>query len=163
MDESPSKLPVVNPSTGEIVVELYVASEAAIRVKYQQLQDSKWGQVPYMSRMAVIEKFQALLRMRENAELLATVMAEEMGKPVSQGRETVGACDYRIQWFLDTVPDLLLDETPNAKSAPGDLISYDPMGVVGFLPAFNFPVLMLVDFLAPALLMGNVVLMKPSE
>ena len=113
-------------------------------------------------RLAIIARFQALLK--ENADGLARTMAKEMGKPVEQGLGTVGACDYRITWFVENVPALVAQvDVPNRAHSADDTVSYDPAGCVGFLPAFNFPCLMIVDFLVPALLCGNIVLMKPSE
>ena len=154
---------VTNPATGALLATLPVDDAASVAAKHARLSSSSWGAAPQTlaERAAVLAAFRGLLA--ASGDALPAVMAREMGKPLAQGRETVGACDYRIQWFLENAGALLDEEQPNAAGAPGDAVRYEPAGVVGFLPAFNFPTLMLVDFLVPALLLGNTVLMKPSE
>ena len=154
---------VINPSTGALSVTLATDTSSTLQGKFAALSRSKWADSSVGDRVAVVRAFQS--RLMAAADELAATMAKEVGKPVSQGRGEVEACGYRIDWFVENVPGLLDEESPNSttEDAAGHSIAYEPAGIVCFLSAWNFPVLMLVDFLTPAILTGNTVLLKPSE
>ena len=135
---------VTNPATGTLLATLPVDDAASVAAKHARLSSSSWGAAPQTlaERAAVLAAFRGLLA--ASGDALPAVMAREMGKPLAQGRETVGACDYRIQWFLENAGALLDEEQPNAAGAPGDAVRYEPAGLEGFLPAFNFPTLIFI-------------------
>jgi len=156
---------VINPATGVGIAEIEVTTVNELHEKFENCQaaQQEWQHVSYAEKRVILQRFMAFLAEPRVANDLAATMATETGKPVSQGLGEVDACGYRIQWFLDNVLKAVSTEHPEPEHFPSDSISHEPIGVCAFLSAWNFPTLMTVDYLMPALLCGNGVVIKPSE
>ncbi|WP_432502864.1 aldehyde dehydrogenase family protein [Kineococcus arenarius] len=112
------------------------------------------------------ERSQALLRMADRvdalAEPLARLLAREQGKPLNgpNARFEVGACSAWLRATAATVlePQVVVDDgTTRAE------LVYRPVGVVGAIGPWNWPLMITIWQVAPALRMGNAVVVKPSE
>mmetsp|Transcript_7612 Transcript_7612/g.12317 ORF Transcript_7612/g.12317 Transcript_7612/m.12317 type:complete len:674 (+) Transcript_7612:123-2144(+) len=165
MGALPQPFLVVNPHDREVIPSGLVITPVEV-IKDQFISGKRywkavWSKTSLEHRKAIIEKFKHLIE--ENTETLAKTMAREMGKPIKQGRGTCAACGYRIDYFLGNIEHMMQDVTPNLAYAPSDVIKWESVGICGFMYSFNFPVLMLVDYLVPAILTGNCILLKPSE
>jgi succinate-semialdehyde dehydrogenase/glutarate-semialdehyde dehydrogenase len=91
-------------------------------------------------------------------------MTTEMGKPVEQSRAEVRKCANGCRWFADHAESLLADEpAPEATARQRANATYQPMGVVLAVMPWNFPMWQVLRFAAPALMAGNVGLLKHAS
>ncbi|HEX8315506.1 MAG TPA: aldehyde dehydrogenase family protein, partial [Flavisolibacter sp.] len=157
------KLPVINPATEEIITELNEDTKESVAEKFRVLKAGQpaWQNVSVSDRVAILQRFSALLL--EQIESLAAVLTSEVGKPLQQSRnEIAGACK-RIQWLTDNASKYLAEEIMTDEEGMQEKISYEPLGVVCNISAWNYPYLVGVNVFIPALLGGNAVMYKPSE
>ena len=132
-------LQVVNPATGETVREVAEDTPDAIarKVEKARREQAEWARTPLAQRQKVIGVFAGLLE--KNKEDLAARLTSEMGKPVTQSRNELTALQGRIRFFLDNVEKALADEVVHEKEAWREKISYEPLGLVGNVSAWNYP------------------------
>jgi acyl-CoA reductase-like NAD-dependent aldehyde dehydrogenase len=121
-----------------------------------------WARRPLAERVAVITRFRGLVE--ERRERLAELLTADMGKPITQARNELAGLLPRIDFFLDEVPTVLApatvtDDGPSLR----EVVSYEPLGVVANVSAWNYPWFVGANVFVPALLTGNAVLYKPSE
>jgi succinate-semialdehyde dehydrogenase/glutarate-semialdehyde dehydrogenase len=116
-----------------------------------------WRATSFAERAAVLRQAAALLRERQDA--LAHLMALEMGKPLRDGRAEAQKCATCCEYYATHAEAFLADE--DVKTDAGrSFISYAPLGVVLAIMPWNFPLWQVVRFAAPALMAGNVGLLK---
>jgi len=114
-------------------------------------------------------------RLRRAADLLeadtqdtARVMTTEMGKPIKQARAEVAKCAKAMRWYADHAEELLADEEgPESEArdsgASRVIVRYRPLGPVLAVMPWNFPLWQVIRFAAPALMAGNVGLLKHAS
>jgi acyl-CoA reductase-like NAD-dependent aldehyde dehydrogenase len=156
-------LEVVNPATGERLRELAEDTPDAIARKVEKARraQAEWARTPLAERKKAIAVFAGLLD--KNKGDLAARLTSEMGKPITQSRNELTALQGRIRFFLDNVEKALADEVVHEKEAWRETITYEPLGLVGNVSAWNYPYFVGSNVFVPALLAGNAVLYKPSE
>jgi acyl-CoA reductase-like NAD-dependent aldehyde dehydrogenase len=154
---------IINPATEEIIKELAEDSAATIETKFQSLRSAQpaWQKKALQERIDVLKKFGDLLA--EHIEHLAITLTSEVGKPLQQSRNEVNGARARIKWLTEHASDYLSDEIMSSGNGMEERISYEPLGVVCNISAWNYPYLVGVNVFVPALLAGNAVLYKPSE
>jgi acyl-CoA reductase-like NAD-dependent aldehyde dehydrogenase len=86
-----------------------------------------------------------------------------VGKPLQQSRNEVNGARARIKWLTENATGYLADEIMTQEKGLTEKISYEPLGVVCNISAWNYPYLVGVNVFVPALLAGNAVMYKPSE
>lgn len=154
---------IINPATGSIITEVGeddVVSVSAKLVNAREYQ-KEWAAISLEERISILNQFKKLLQ--EDAAHLSRVLTEEVGKPIAQSRNEIrGACT-RINWMLEHAKKYLSDETMHTEPGLVEKIVYEPLGVVANISAWNYPYLVGVNVIIPALLAGNAVLYKPSE
>ena len=99
---------------------------------------------------------------------IARVMTTEMGKPVKQARAEAAKCAKAMRWYAEHAESLLADEEPaehdvKDSGASGALVRYRPLGPVLAVMPWNFPLWQVIRFAAPALMAGNVGLLKHAS
>ena len=99
---------------------------------------------------------------------IARVMTTEMGKPVLAARAEAAKCAKAMRWYAEHAPELLADEHPSAPDVEDSggasaHVRYRPLGVVLAVMPWNFPLWQVVRFAAPALMAGNVGLLKHAS
>ena len=119
------------------------------------------------SRMAPAQRKRVLLRFAElilkDAEELALLETLDMGKPIADStRIDIPAAARCIAWFAEAI-DKIYDEVAPTGQDSLALVTREPVGVVGAIVPWNFPLLMACWKLGPALATGNSVVLKPSE
>jgi aldehyde dehydrogenase (NAD+) len=163
--ESGRTFATVNPSTGEEICQVAEANAAdvdkAVEAAREAFEHGPWRKMNASARGRLINRLADLIE--HNADQLATLEALDCGKPISVAKavdvaKTVACYRYFAGW-TDKV---------HGKTIPidGDFLCYtrhEPIGVVGQIIPWNFPMLMMAWKLAPALATGNAVLMKPAE
>lgn len=120
-----------------------------------------WSKTPLAERIKAITRFKQMLDKR--ADKLAAVLTSEVGKPLQQSLNEIKGASTRIQWMLDNATQYLSDEWVTNTDGLKEKISYEPLGIVCNISAWNYPYLVGVNVFIPALLAGNVVMYKPSE
>jgi len=135
--------------------------DAAVRGARSAFEDGRWALQPPGARKKVLRRFaDALLSAREELALLETL---DVGKPIRDSLAVdVPAAARCIQWYAEAV-DKVYDQI--APTGPGAIamITREPMGVIGAIVPWNYPMLMAAWKLGPALAAGNSVVLKPSE
>ncbi|HMI65811.1 MAG TPA: aldehyde dehydrogenase family protein [Cyclobacteriaceae bacterium] len=154
---------IINPATEEIIKEVKEDTLETISVKFQALRAAQplWDKTPLSDRVNVIRIFSNLLE--KNIEHLSEVLTSEVGKPLQQSRNEVNGARTRIKWLTENTEKYLSDEWMAREPGLAEKISYEPLGVVCNISAWNYPYLVGVNAFVPALLAGNAVLYKPSE
>jgi acyl-CoA reductase-like NAD-dependent aldehyde dehydrogenase len=122
---------------------------------------AEWSGRPYEVRSHALLAFRDLLL--ADVDALATTTARETGKPVAQGRNEVRAAAGRVEWFVEHVPGAIADRAVTASPDLVERVTYEPAGVVAHVSAWNYPYFVALNTIAPALLVGNTVVYKPSE
>ena len=119
-----------------------------------------WPATTFAHRAGVLRRAAALLRERQDE--LARLMALEMGKPITDGRAEALKCATCCDYYADHAEEFLSDELIKTD-AGRSFISYQPIGVVLAVMPWNFPFWQVVRFAAPALMAGNVGLLKHAS
>ncbi|WP_326540049.1 aldehyde dehydrogenase [Pseudorhodoferax sp.] len=123
--------------------------------------DGRWSRQPPAARKKVLQKFaEGLLAATDELALLETL---DMGKPIRFSRSVdVPAAARCIAWYAEAIDKVYDEIAPTGPSALA-LITREPMGVVGAIVPWNYPMIMAAWKLGPALAAGNSVVLKPSE
>lgn len=159
-----AKLSSINPSNNEILGSVKIATKLEVEeaVKTARLGFLKWKAVPLAKRTNILLKLSQL--MKKEAPGLGKLIAQEMGKPLTEAVDEVLASGETVKWFAIKGPRYLTDEPiGDKKTNISSVIHYEPRGVVGAIKPWNFPVDTVMLAIAPALLAGNSVILKPSE
>ena len=154
---------IINPATEEILREIKEDTRESIADKVRALraEQPQWDKTPLSDRVRVLRIFSNLLDV--NIEHLSQVLTSETGKPLQQSRNEVNGARARIKWLTENTEKYLSDEWMTREPGLVEKISYEPLGVVANISAWNYPYLVGVNVFVPALLAGNAVLYKPSE
>ena len=123
--------------------------------------DGRWSRQAPAARKKVLQKFaEGLLAATDELALLETL---DMGKPIRFARSVdVPAAARCIAWYAEAIDKVYDEIAPTGPSALA-LITREPMGVVGAIVPWNYPMIMAAWKLGPALAAGNSVVLKPSE
>jgi acyl-CoA reductase-like NAD-dependent aldehyde dehydrogenase len=154
---------IINPATEEIIKEIPEDNVETIAGKFKLLQNGQplWSAIPLPERIACIAKFYALLD--EQKDTLAKTLTGEMGKPLQQSYNELNGARTRIKFFIDNSSKWLAEEWIITEGATKEKISYEPLGIIANISAWNYPYLVGVNVFIPALIGGNAVFYKPSE
>jgi succinate-semialdehyde dehydrogenase/glutarate-semialdehyde dehydrogenase len=132
------------------------------RVEAAYASARRWARASFADRAGPMERAAGLLR--ERSESLALLMAEEMGKPLAQGRAEVEKCASACEFFAARAEEHLGDEAPRPpRTGARELVAFRPLGVVLAIMPWNFPLWQVFRFAAPNLMAGNGALLKHAE
>jgi 4-guanidinobutyraldehyde dehydrogenase/NAD-dependent aldehyde dehydrogenase len=135
--------------------------DRAVKVARRAFEGGKWANARPTQRKKVLVKLAQLIH--EHGEELALLEALDMGKPVSDALNVDVAASVRCMSWTGEAIDKVYGEVASTGQDELGLVTREPLGVVGAIVPWNFPLLMAVWKLAPALAMGNSVVLKPSE
>ncbi|WP_027233971.1 aldehyde dehydrogenase [Leisingera caerulea] len=155
----------VNPATGEVLAQVAECDaedvNRAVAAGRRAFEDGRWSRMAPGDRKAVLLRLADLIR--ENLEEMALLDSLDMGKLVTDAAtiDAPGSAHF-FQWYAEAI-DKVYDEV--APTGPGDLalVSRVPLGVVGAVTPWNFPLDMATWKAAAALAAGNSVVLKPAE
>ena len=135
--------------------------ERAVASARRSFESGKWSRLAPKHRKKVLQKFAELVQ--QNADELALLETLDMGKPISDALNVDLAASVRcLAWTAEAVDKVYDEVAPTGHDELG-LITREPLGVIAAIVPWNFPLLMAMWKLAPALAMGNSVVLKPSE
>ena len=135
--------------------------DAAVASARTAFDDNRWAGKPPAVRKKILLKFaDKILAARDELALLETL---DMGKPIQYSLAVdVPSAARCIAWYAEAVDKIYDEIAPTAANALA-LITREPMGVVGVIVPWNYPMIMAAWKLGPALAAGNSVVLKPSE
>lgn len=153
----------VNPATGKVVETFATATDAAIADAISTAHEAyvSWMDVPIEERAETVKRVAALFV--ERAGDLAAIAAEEMGKPVSEGKEEAELCADIFNYFATEGPSLAAEQSIKTYSGGTAVIQKRPLGPLLAIMPWNFPFYQVARFAAPNLMLGNTILLKHAE
>lgn len=154
---------IINPATEEVIREIEADTPESIQQKYETALAAQmdWKLVPLEERIACIAKFNEL--MLANADKIAADMTAEVGKPLGQAKGEINGGVGRSQYFVENSAKYLAEEWMVSEGDTKEKITYEPLGVIANISAWNYPILVGINVFIPALIGGNAVMYKPSE
>ncbi len=161
--DAPATIDVRDPATGEHLRAVACDTEHEIAAKLQRARAAQvsWRARKLDDRRAVMLALER--SMAEEAEALASTTTSETGRAITQSRNEVSAARERIRWFADHVEAAIAPREVGDASGTEERVTYEPLGVVAHISAWNYPYFVGLNAIVPAMLTGNAVLYKPSE
>ncbi len=155
----------IDPSSGEVIAEIAAGSEKdidhAVAAAKKAFRSGCWSRMAPRDRMAVLYRFADLIS--ENAEQLAVLETLDMGKPISDVINVDLPLVCETIRFMAECIDKVDGAVTNTAADAMHFILREPLGVVGAITPWNYPMLMAAWKFAPALAAGNCVVLKPAE
>ena len=158
---------VTNPATGELIdtvpnVSLDDVNEAT---RVAEIEQKKWAEVSIYERAEKIYKFVDLVE--KNKDRLAKLLSDETGKPIKEAIAEIANVKIGATAFVERAKHLYNDSFPVGQEAGQEktmqITIRQPIGVVVAILPFNFPSDLFCQKVPPALLMGNSIIVKPSN
>ncbi len=155
---------IVDPSTGLIVAEVVQATvgdvNRAVETAHAAFAQGTWRNTPAPERGRVLGRVAGLIA--ERRDELALLESRQAGKPISAARGEIGAVARTFEYYAGAVDKFGGQTIPGG--ADGTLLTFrEPLGVCGIITPWNFPMVILGWKVAPALAMGNSVVIKPAS
>lgn len=154
-----------NPATGEVITQVSACDEVDVNIAVSAAKtafdDGCWSRAHPQERKSILKAFSTLVE--EHATELAVMECLDSGKPI-QDCVTIDVPEFvhTINWHAESI-DKIYDQTAPVGSDAMAMIVREPIGVVGAVLPWNFPLLMLSWKIAPALAAGCSVVVKPAE
>ncbi|MFJ4805418.1 NADP-dependent succinic semialdehyde dehydrogenase [Streptomyces murinus] len=158
----------VNPANGETLKTYEAMGEEELERRLQLAEATfrTYRTTPFAERARLLNRAADLLE--EDQREIGRVMTTEMGKPVKQARAEAAKCAKAMRWYAEHAEALLADEEPaeadvRDSGAARVRVRYRPLGPVLAVMPWNFPLWQVIRFAAPALMAGNVGLLKHAS
>jgi gamma-glutamyl-gamma-aminobutyraldehyde dehydrogenase len=160
-----SRFPTINPATGEVIAEVARGRvediDKAVACARATFKSGVWSRSEPRARLAVMERFASLIS--DHAVEFALLDSLDMGKPVMDMINIdIPGSIANIKFFAETVDKIEGTVTSTASSVLHYILR-QPLGVVGLIVPWNYPLMMAAWKLGPALATGNSVILKPAE
>jgi aminobutyraldehyde dehydrogenase len=156
-------MPVLNPATAEVIAEVprCDAEDVDRAVAAAAAALPEWLETTPAERAEVLLKLADVLD--ANAEELAELESRNVGKPVPYARDELPVCSDNLRFFAGAARLLEGKSAGEYMRGYTSFVRREPLGVVGGIVPWNYPLMMAVWKLAPALAAGNAQVLKPSE
>lgn len=154
--------PTINPATGEVIAQVAEGDKADVNkaVKVARKAWQSWRNVPGSERSRLLHKLADLFE--KNLDELAYIDCIDNGKPISLAKGDVRMCIDCIRYYAGWA-DKLQGKTIPVTAEQFVYTIHEPVGVVGAIIPWNFPLLMFCWKVAPCLAAGNTLVLKPAE
>ena len=158
---------VVNPATQELIDTVPNVTEEDVdeAVKVAMVEQKKWEKVSIYDRADILYKFVDLVE--KNKERLATLLSNETGKPIREARGEIANVRIGVRGFIEKAKHLYGDSIPagseSGQETTMQITKRYPIGVIAAIIPFNFPSDLFCQKVPPALMMGNSIIVKPSN
>src|SRR5580765_7454684 len=154
---------IINPSTGDVIAEVPNGTQADVdrAVEAAKAAEPEWRETTPGERAEMLLKLADALD--AGTEELAQLESQNVGKPLPAARDEIPVSSDNIRFFAGAAR--LLEGRAAGEYMRGytSMIRREPVGIVGQIAPWNYPLMMAVWKIAPALAAGNVVVLKPSE
>jgi betaine-aldehyde dehydrogenase len=155
--------PVINPATGEQIAVTPLSNEADVdaAVEAAAAAFESWGLTTPQERSLALLKIADAIE--EAGEELAQIESLNVGKPIEAMREEIPVCVDNLRFFAGAARNMEGKAAAEYMEGYTSMIRREPVGVVGQVAPWNYPLMMAVWKIGPALATGNTVVLKPSE
>src|ERR1700682_780663 len=152
----------INPATGQVLKTFESLSDAQIEVKLQKAADTflSYRKVPFAERAQRMLKAAAILD--DEKDIFGRMMTTEMGKTFRSAVDEAAKCAWVCRYYAENAERFLADEVVET-TASRSYIRYQPLGAVLAVMPLTFPCGQVMRFAAPALMAGNVGLLKHAS
>jgi 4-guanidinobutyraldehyde dehydrogenase/NAD-dependent aldehyde dehydrogenase len=155
----------VNPATGQIITRVAACGiedvERAVVASRRAFEDGRWRNQSPRERKHVLLNLADLIE--QHLDELALLETLDIGKPISNTRSLdIPKTANMFRWYAEAIDKRYNEVAPTGADALA-FITREPLGVVGTIVPWNFPLYLAAYTLAPALAMGNSVVLKPAE
>jgi succinate-semialdehyde dehydrogenase/glutarate-semialdehyde dehydrogenase len=156
-------LPVVNPATEAVIGHIPAAGAAETRRALEAAHRAMpaWSKLTAYDRAKVLKKTGDL--MRERADAIAALLTAEQGKPLGEAKGEILHAADTFEWFAEEGKRAYGQLIPNSVAGKRHLTFKHPVGVVGAITPWNFPVTLPSRKIAPALAAGCTIVLKPAH
>jgi betaine-aldehyde dehydrogenase len=153
-----------NPADGEVIAEVAQATAAdvdqAVKTAHTRFSEGVWKQMRTRERGQLLQRIANLIR--DKAEMLAQIESRNGGKPISAARGEIGSVANTFEFYAGAVNKIHGQTIP--VNANGTSLTFrEPLGVCALIIPWNFPLVITGWKVAPALAMGNTVVIKPAS
>ena len=154
---------IINPATETVFRTIEPTSDAELDSILSRMRGAQraWRDVPTEARMKICGQFVDAFRSMK--ETVALDLTRQMGKPLGQSRREVDTMLDRAEAMIRLALPSLQDDMLPPKERFRRYIRHEPLGIVLDIPAWNYPLLIAVNVVVPALLAGNAVLIKHAR
>lgn len=152
---------LTDPATGEVWAEVAVGDAADIdrAVQSADRARSNWRSISSRDRTSMLNRLANLIR--QNLESLAQLESRNVGKPIREARDEVNLAADCFEYYAGAINKIGGQTIPVA--AAGTCLTFrEPIGVCGLIAPWNFPIAITAWKVAPALAMGNTIVLKPA-
>jgi succinate-semialdehyde dehydrogenase/glutarate-semialdehyde dehydrogenase len=153
----------INPATGELLAEFETWDQETIdyTVTQASYMFEEWSKLTAMEdRCTMVRRVADVLR--DDVEPLAELISLEMGKTIAEAEAEIEKCAWVCEFYADNGPEFLADEIIQTDASKS-YVAYLPLGVVLAVMPWNFPFWQVFRFAAPALIAGNIGLLKHAS
>jgi 1-pyrroline dehydrogenase len=154
---------VLNPATGEVIARVPEGSEADVE---RAIAAARAARIPWRDTTPG-RRMELLLALADavdrHADELAALESANVGKPVSLAAEELPICSDELRFFAGAARTLTGPSAGEYGAGYTSMVRREPLGIVGQIAPWNYPLMMAIWKIAPALAAGNVVVLKPSE
>ena len=161
--EATQKIEVVNPATEEVIDTVWRGTARDIDAAVESAKNAfaHWRSVPGMEKAVMLH--QAAEKMRTHHDELVELLILEEGKPIEESEEEIWWSEETLDYYAEIARNERGRVIPPGDPDQFNFILKEPWGVVGCIIPWNFPIMLLIWKLAPALAAGNTIVIKPSE
>src|SRR5947209_4308577 len=161
--DSGRTLGVINPATEEVIADIAYGGRAETRRALEAAQRALpgWMKLTSWDRAKILKKTADL--MRERADAIARTLTLEQGKPVAESRAEILHSADTFEWFAEEGKRAYGQIIPNSQPHKRHLTFKHPVGVVGAISPWNFPITLQARKIAPALAAGCTIVSKPAS
>ena len=152
----------INPATGQLLRTFVPLSDVQIEEKLQRAADtfSKYRKSSFAERARMMVKAAEILD--QDKEVFGRLMTAEMGKPFRAAVDETAKCAWACRYYAENAERFLADELVET-TATRSYVRYQPLGPILAVMPWNFPFWQVIRFAAPALMAGNVGLLKHAS
>lgn len=163
MSQASSQFTTQNPATGEILKTYQHLSWDEVQkiIMAADHDFQKWRKTQWDTRSLTLQRLAAALKEHKNE--FASLMQNEMGKSLAEGKAEVDKCAMTCEYYAQAAPEMLQNRQVQGSSYLKAEVSFQPLGVIFSIMPWNFPLWQMIRFAAPALMAGNVVVLKHAD
>ena len=149
----------INPYTLQVINDYEIDPVPLIQHKIKLAGNASryWGNVKIWEREEILKKLGSLLR--QNKTIIAALITEEMGKPITESLAEVEKCALTCEYYGNNLTKFLDQQEVHTEYLKS-YIAYQPLGVILGIMPWNFPLWQVIRFAVPTIAAGNVVLLK---
>ncbi len=152
----------INPANNQLVKSFdeYSSEQVSLIIEKAQTAFLTWRETSFMERSKLMFKAASILR--KSKKKYAEIMTIEMGKPITQAIAEVEKCAWVCDYYAENAESFLSEEFIQTDASES-YVQFDPIGIVLAVMPWNYPFWQVLRFAAPALMAGNVALLKHAS